>query len=197
MSTPDSWRGSTSEVVESRGAGFGGATVTTIFATRSWGLMKTQMVKNSIIVPVGSKGGFVLKGKLPPRPALDTHLMERYREFISGLFGRHRQHRRRPRRTPARRGPSRWRRPLSSRGRRQGHRPPIRHSQHRVQALRFLARRCVRIGRQRRLRPQESRDHGAGRLGMHQAPLRQSRRRRDATAVFLRGHRGHGWGCVR
>ena len=24
--------------------------------------MKTQMVKNSIIVPVGSKGGFVLKG---------------------------------------------------------------------------------------------------------------------------------------
>jgi len=31
---------------------------------RDPGLMKTQMVKNSIIVPVGSKGGFVLKGEL-------------------------------------------------------------------------------------------------------------------------------------
>ena len=38
------------------------------FRTEVLDLMKTQMVKNSIIVPVGSKGGFVLKGSLPPRP---------------------------------------------------------------------------------------------------------------------------------
>ncbi|MBK5256799.1 MAG: NAD-glutamate dehydrogenase [Vicinamibacteria bacterium] len=50
------------------------------------GLMKTQMVKNSIIVPVGSKGGFVLKGAVPPRPALDAYLIERYREYVSGLL---------------------------------------------------------------------------------------------------------------
>jgi glutamate dehydrogenase len=50
------------------------------------GLMKTQMVKNSIIVPVGSKGGFVLKGTLPARPALDAYLIDRYREFVSGLL---------------------------------------------------------------------------------------------------------------
>ena len=50
------------------------------------GLMKTQMVKNSVIVPVGSKGGFVLKGTLPPRPALDGYLIDRYRQFISGLL---------------------------------------------------------------------------------------------------------------
>jgi len=50
------------------------------------GLMKTQMVKNSIIVPVGSKGGFVLKGKVPTRPALDAYLVDRYREFISTLL---------------------------------------------------------------------------------------------------------------
>ena len=50
------------------------------------GLMKTQMVKNSIIVPVGSKGGFVLKGTVPPRPALDNYLIERYREYVSGLL---------------------------------------------------------------------------------------------------------------
>jgi glutamate dehydrogenase len=56
------------------------------FRTEILGLMKTQMVKNSIIVPVGSKGGFVLKGQVPPRPALDAYLVDRYREFISGLL---------------------------------------------------------------------------------------------------------------
>ena len=56
------------------------------FRTEVLGLMKTQMAKNSIIVPVGSKGGFVLKGKVPPRPALDAYLVDRYREFVSGLL---------------------------------------------------------------------------------------------------------------
>ena len=56
------------------------------FRTEVLGLMKTQMVKNSIIVPVGSKGGFVLKGDVPPRPALDAYLIDRYRQFISGLL---------------------------------------------------------------------------------------------------------------
>lgn len=56
------------------------------FRTEVLGLMKTQMVKNSIIVPVGSKGGFVLKGQLPARPALDQYLIDRYRQFIAGLL---------------------------------------------------------------------------------------------------------------
>ena len=56
------------------------------FRTEILGLMKTQMVKNAIIVPVGSKGGFVLKGDVPPRPALDAYLVDRYREFVSGLL---------------------------------------------------------------------------------------------------------------
>ncbi len=56
------------------------------FRTEVLGLMKTQMVKNSVIVPVGSKGGFVLKGQLPGRPALDEYLIERYREYVSGLL---------------------------------------------------------------------------------------------------------------
>ena len=56
------------------------------FRTEILGLMKTQMVKNSIIVPVGSKGGFVLKGNVPTRPALDAYLIDRYREFVSGLL---------------------------------------------------------------------------------------------------------------
>jgi len=39
-----------------------------------------------VIVPVGSKGGFVLKGDVPPRPALDEYLVDRYREYVSGLL---------------------------------------------------------------------------------------------------------------
>ena len=35
------------------------------FRTEILGLMKSQMVKNGVIVPVGSKGGFVVKR--PPR----------------------------------------------------------------------------------------------------------------------------------
>jgi glutamate dehydrogenase len=56
------------------------------FRTEVLGLMKTQMVKNAIIVPVGSKGGFVLKGNVPPRPALDAYVVDRYREYIAGLL---------------------------------------------------------------------------------------------------------------
>jgi glutamate dehydrogenase len=56
------------------------------FRTEILGLMKTQMVKNSVIVPVGSKGGFVLKGVLPVKPAIDAYLVDRYREFVSGLL---------------------------------------------------------------------------------------------------------------
>jgi glutamate dehydrogenase len=56
------------------------------FRTEILGLMQTQMLKNSIIVPVGSKGGFVLKGNVPSAPALDAYLIDRYSEYISGLL---------------------------------------------------------------------------------------------------------------
>src|SRR5207247_3655697 len=35
---------------------------------------------------VGSKGGFVLKGDVSGRPVLDDYLIDRYREFVSGLL---------------------------------------------------------------------------------------------------------------
>jgi glutamate dehydrogenase len=56
------------------------------FRTEVLGLMQTQMLKNTIIVPVGSKGGFVLKGPVPAPPALDAYLVARYSEYISGLL---------------------------------------------------------------------------------------------------------------
>jgi glutamate dehydrogenase len=56
------------------------------FRTEVLGLMATQMLKNSIIVPVGSKGGFFLTGSIPAPPALDAYLIDRYSEYISGML---------------------------------------------------------------------------------------------------------------
>ena len=58
------------------------------FRTEILGLMKAQMVKNSVIVPVGAKGGFVLKR--PPaggdRQAMQEEAVRCYRTFLSGLL---------------------------------------------------------------------------------------------------------------
>lgn len=55
------------------------------YRTELLSLLKTQMVKNSIIVPVGSKGSFVLT----PNPLLniDINMKEAYSYYISGLLG--------------------------------------------------------------------------------------------------------------
>ena len=58
------------------------------FRTEVLGLMKAQNVKNTIIVPVGAKGGFVLKR--PPedggRDALQAEGVACYTKFINGLL---------------------------------------------------------------------------------------------------------------
>jgi glutamate dehydrogenase len=58
------------------------------FRTEILGLMKAQMVKNALIVPVGSKGGFVLKRPLADggREALLEEGIACYRMFLSGLL---------------------------------------------------------------------------------------------------------------
>ncbi len=50
------------------------------------GLMKAQMVKNSVIVPVGSKGGFVLKRPPTDRDALRAEVTRQYKTLIRGLL---------------------------------------------------------------------------------------------------------------
>jgi glutamate dehydrogenase len=58
------------------------------FRTEVLGLMKAQMVKNAVIVPVGSKGGFVLKAA-PPAAQREAFLAEGvacYRDFLRGLL---------------------------------------------------------------------------------------------------------------
>ena len=58
------------------------------FRTEVLGLVKAQMVKNTVIVPVGSKGGFVLK-KAPPSSEREAYLKEGiacYQDYLRGLL---------------------------------------------------------------------------------------------------------------
>ncbi|HSC80235.1 MAG TPA: NAD-glutamate dehydrogenase, partial [Chitinolyticbacter sp.] len=56
------------------------------FRTEVLGLVKAQMVKNTVIVPVGSKGGFVVKHPPAEREALLARGIECYQTFIRGLL---------------------------------------------------------------------------------------------------------------
>ena len=56
------------------------------FRTEVLGLMKAQMVKNTVIVPVGSKGGFVVKQAPADREALMKEGIACYQIFLRGLL---------------------------------------------------------------------------------------------------------------
>ena len=59
------------------------------FRTEILGLVKAQAVKNAVIVPVGAKGGFIVKSsKADPanREAVQAEGIECYRTFISALL---------------------------------------------------------------------------------------------------------------
>jgi glutamate dehydrogenase len=58
------------------------------FRTEVLGLMKAQQVKNAIIVPMGAKGGFVVKNSSAgnDRAALHAEGIECYKTFIRGLL---------------------------------------------------------------------------------------------------------------
>jgi glutamate dehydrogenase len=56
------------------------------FRTEVLGLVKAQMVKNAVIVPLGAKGGFVVKRPPEQREALREEVQRCYRTFISGLL---------------------------------------------------------------------------------------------------------------
>jgi glutamate dehydrogenase len=56
------------------------------FRTEVLGLMKAQMVKNAVIVPVGAKGGFVVKRPPESREELLEEVERCYRTFIRGLL---------------------------------------------------------------------------------------------------------------
>jgi glutamate dehydrogenase len=56
------------------------------FRTEILGLMKAQTVKNAVIIPVGSKGGFVLKRPPADRAAFAAEGIECYKILMHGLL---------------------------------------------------------------------------------------------------------------
>ena len=114
------------------------------FRTEVLGLVKAQMVKNAVIVPVGAKGGFVLKQK----PGDRDEAVECYRRFITALLDVTDNIHSGKIVPPGGRGPARRRRPLPGGGGGQGHGHVQRHRQRDLGGQGLLARRRVR---QRRL----------------------------------------------
>ena len=83
-STRRASRACTCAAARSPAAGCAGRTGRRTSAPRSSGLMKAQMVKNALIVPVGAKGGFVVKR---PRattsaPSCSRRSIACYRQFL-------------------------------------------------------------------------------------------------------------------
>src|SRR4029077_14166854 len=56
------------------------------FRTEILGLMKAQHVKNTVIVPVGAKGGFVVKRMPAEREAQQAEVIACYHTLIRGLL---------------------------------------------------------------------------------------------------------------
>ncbi len=56
------------------------------YRTEVLGLMKAQLVKNAVIVPTGSKGGFVLKRSIADPAALKQEVVRQYVIFMRGLL---------------------------------------------------------------------------------------------------------------
>ena len=179
----------------SRAAACAGRTGARTSAPRCSGLVKAQMVKNAVIVPVGAKGGFVLQAAARPG-ATARRAMARGHRLLPDVHPR-----------PARR----HRQPASA-ARSCRRRDVVRHDgddpylvvaadkgtatfsdiANAIAAeLRLLARRRVRLGRLGRLRPQGDGHHRARRLGVGQAPLPRAGRRHADAGLHRRRHRRH------
>ena len=144
------------------------------FRTEVLGLVKAQAVKNAVIVPVGAKGGFVVR-----RPeAGSDEVVACYRTFISGLLdvtdnlvtGADGRTETVP---PPGRGAPRRRRRLPGGRRGQGNREVLRHRQRGREVLRVLARRRLRLRRLGGLRPQGDGHHRARGLGERKRHFRE------------------------
>ena len=167
------------------------------FRTEVLGLMKAQMVKNAVIVPVGAKGGFVVKQPPARRDDLPEEVVACYQTFIRGLLDLTDDIDGGEVVPPPRDRALRRRRPLPRGGRRQGHRHLLRHRQRDRARGGLLARRRVRLGRLDGLRPQEDGHHRPRRVGVGEAPLPRARPRHPVAGLHRRRHRRHGGRRVR
>ena len=132
--------------------------------------MKAQTVKNAVIVPVGAKGGFVVKQPPADRDALAAEVEACYRVVHRRAARRHRQPRRRRRPVPAARAScaTTATTPISSsRPTRAPRRSPTSPTRSRSRAASGSATRSRRAAR--RLRPQGDGHHRARRVGVGEA----------------------------
>jgi glutamate dehydrogenase len=56
------------------------------YRTEVLGLVKAQMVKNAVIVPVGSKGGFIVKNRLADKAQDRENVVNQYKNYIRSLL---------------------------------------------------------------------------------------------------------------
>ncbi|MCD8552756.1 NAD-glutamate dehydrogenase domain-containing protein [Seleniivibrio sp.] len=56
------------------------------YRTEILGLVKTQMVKNAVIVPVGSKGGFIVKTRYKDKTQDKDNVIAQYKNYIRALL---------------------------------------------------------------------------------------------------------------
>ncbi|MBK6277612.1 MAG: NAD-glutamate dehydrogenase [Gammaproteobacteria bacterium] len=112
-------------------------------------------------------------------------------DLRAGAARPHRQHRRRRHRGAGAGGLPRRAGSLPGGRRRQGHGLVLRRRQRALGTLRLLAARCLRLRRQRGLRPQEDGDHGARGVDLGAAALSRARHRRTGAAGQRGGYRRH------
>ena len=162
------------------------------FRTEVLGLMRTQMLKNGLIVPVGAKGGFVLRrAGLAPREAR-APADAQYRVFVAGLLDvTDNLDRRGPRAAPARRRtaatattPTWWSPP--TRALRTSPMPPTRSPSRAASGSATPSPPAAP-----RATTTRSSHHRARRLGVRAAPLRRARHRPGARRLHGRRHRRH------
>ena len=172
------------------------------FRTEVLGLVKAQTVKNTVIVPVGAKGGFVLKQAPTAAPWLGADQLQaegiaRYQEFISALLdvtdnlvgttvvG--------PPEVVRHDGDDPYLVVAADKGT-----ASFSDIANKISVANgLLARRRVRLRRLGRLRPQEDRHHRARRVGVGQAALHRDGRRHSDAGLHSRRHRRHVRRCLR
>ena len=163
------------------------------FRTEILGLMKAQHVKNTVIVPVGAKGGFVVRRMMSgDRESQQAEVIACYQTLIRGLLD------------------------VTDNIIDEKIVPPPRVVRHDgddaylvvaadkgtatfsdianaiSEEYDFWLGRRIRIRRLGRLRPQEDGHHGARRVGMRQTAFSRNGRRHPKPGFLGRGHRRHG-----
>ena len=161
------------------------------FRTEILGLAKAQTVKNAVIVPVGAKGGFVVKAPPPGRDALYAEVASCYRTFVRGLLdvtdnlvdGRVVP----PHRVVRHDGDDPYLVVAADKGT-----ATFSDMANAISGrVRVLARGRLRLRRVEGLRPQGDGDHRPRRVGVGPAALPGPRGRRAERGLHRGGRRGH------